>query len=114
MTILEAIAGEIEPYSLSDNAVEKSLLDSCAHFGVTHASGDDYTADCLTVVALAAMYCLSKLIVLSAENIGGISQSYSTSELEARIRGIASRTGLSPGLAIDADGSSNVINCIDI
>ena len=40
MTISEAIASEIQPYSTSDEAIEKMFIDAADQFGVS-ASVDD-------------------------------------------------------------------------
>ena len=42
----EAIAAEIEPYSLSENGLEKLWVDCAAHFGVSGVEvDDDYESD---------------------------------------------------------------------
>lgn len=109
MTNLEAIAAQIEPYSLSDEACEKAFIDACAHFDATAYVDDDYSASAAQVVALASMCCLNSLRILSSENIGGLSQSYDTSRLETMIKGIAKRAGLSASLVLDDESGEDPI-----
>lgn len=112
MTNLEALIGEIEPYSLSDDSVEKSFIDACARFTPsTPGVSGNYTADNKKTIAYAAMMCLNRLRVLASENIGGISQSFSVSKLEKRIAAIAESAGLSPDLVL-ADGDENKVTAI--
>ena len=113
MTNLQAITAEIEPYSISDDSNEKSLLDSALHFGVSISAEDEYTSDNRRVVALAAMMSLNRLRVLSSENIGGISQVYDTVKLEKRIKAIAQLADLSASLVL-ADSADNDITFISM
>ena len=108
MTILEAIIGEIEPYSLSDESVEKSFLDAAGRMGVFGDVEEDYDYSMKQVVALASMLCLNRLRVLSNENIGGISSTYNVEKLEKRIAAIANEAGLSPALVLADDSGSSV------
>lgn len=111
MTNIEAIAAEIEPYSLSDDAYTKALIDACAHFSTALDADEEYAAGSMKTIALAAMSCLNRLRVLAAENNGGISQNYNTAELEEAIKGIAKRAGLSAALVLDdEDGSTPTIS----
>jgi len=114
MTNREAIAADIEPYSLSDDAYEKAFVDACAHFGVSGAIDNDYTIELRRPCALASMYCLNRLRVLSSENIGGISQSYDTGEIDELIVGIAKRAGLSPALVMDDDLGDPVVGYANV
>lgn len=115
MTIMQAIAGEIEPYSLSDDALEKALIDSNGRFGDGGMIDieDDYDFGLKKVVGYAAMLCLNRLRVLASENIGGISQSFSVAKLEKRIEAIASDCGLSADLLL-ADGDSPTITYMSL
>lgn len=107
MTILEAIIGEIEPYSLSENGVEKAYIDAAGRFGVFGDVEEEYDSSMKQVVALASMLCLNRLRVLSSENVGGISQTYNVEKLEKRIAAIATEAGISPSLVLaDNSGSS--------
>ena len=108
MTNREAIAAEIEPYSLSDDSIEKSFLDATARFGIIDYIDDEYNYTDPRAVALASMFCLDRVRCLSSENIGGISQSFSAAEIEKRIRAIASRAGISPNLVLSNDSGSTV------
>lgn len=112
MTNIEAVAATIEPYSVSDESLEKALIDAGARFG--YAPKDEpYTLDNKKVVALASMLCLSRLWVLTSENIGGISQAYSVAKLEKAIKAIANDADISPDLVL-ADNEENSITCISI
>lgn len=111
MTNLEAVAATIEPYSVSDDSMEKALIDAGARFGSVDKDST-YTLTEKKCVALASMLCLSRLRVLVSENIGGISQSYSVSKIEAAIKAIANDADISSDLVL-AD-EDNTITCISI
>ena len=104
MTNIEAVAATIEPYSVSDEAIQKALIDASAKFECP--SDAEYSLSAKKGVALASMLCLSRLRVLAAENIGGISQ------LDKAIKAIAKDAGISADL-VDAD-DEDVVTCISI
>lgn len=105
MTIREAISGEIEPYGLSDESIEKSFIDAYGRFGNEGAISieDDYSYGMKKVVAFAAMLCLNRLRELTSENVSGISQSYDVKKLEKRIQAVANEAGISSDIVL-ADG----------
>lgn len=100
MTNREAIASEIEPYSLSDEAIETAFIKAKAHFGISADIEDDYAADMIQTVSYAGMISLAKLRTLTNENVGGVSQSYDTSKLKELIIALANSAGLSPSLVL--------------
>ena len=102
MTIREAISGEIEPYGLSDDSIEKAFIDAAGRFGDGMALQitSTYTYAMKKVVAFAAMLCLNRLRELTAENIGGISQNYDVKKLMNRIKAIAAEAGISPDILL--------------
>lgn len=108
MTIREAILAEIEPYEVSDDSVEKGLIDACRHTGQGADIDSDYTFEEHDVVLIAAMYCLGRLCVLTSENVGGVSQSYNVTEVEKRIKSLASQAGVSPNLVLSDDSDARV------
>ena len=101
MTNREAIASEIEPYSLSDEAYETAFIKSIAHFDVTAGIDDEYNADMIQTIAYAGMICLAKLLTLESENVGGVSQSYNSSKLITAIKALAASAGLSASLVLE-------------
>ncbi len=105
MTILEAIASEIQPFSTSDEALEKMFIDAAAKFGAKASVDDDYSVELKMPVAYAAMRMLYKMRVLSNENIGGVSQSYKEKQtlIDGMIKSIAKDAGLNADLVIDND-----------
>ena len=105
MTISEAIASEIQPYSTSDEAIEKMFIDAADQFGVSASVDDEYSVGMKKSVAYSAMRILYKMKTLSNENIGGISQSYKdkNSVIDDMIKSIAKDAGLDAGLVIDSD-----------
>lgn len=106
MTNSEAIASEIQPFSISDEAIEKMFLDAADRFGVAAGIEDDYdVGKCKSVVAYAAMRILYKMKVLSSEKVGGISQSYKekNSIIDDMIRSIAKDSGLDADMVINSD-----------
>lgn len=115
MTIREAISGEIEPYGLSDESLEKAFIDANGRFGDTEDADIELTYDYSwkKVVGYAAMLCLNRLRELTSENMGGISQSYDVRKLEKRIAAIANDAGLSPDLVL-SDGSDATITCYPV
>ncbi len=115
MRLLTAISAKIEPYSVSDEALELGLLESCDHLGVTATTETEYSAgEHSKVVALAAMKALSGLRTLSTENVGGISQSYNTAQIDKLIRSIARQAGLNPSLVgVDSVGES-VVRAVNV
>lgn len=102
MTIRDAISGEIEPYGLSDESMEKAFIDANGRFGdgtpLSVESTYDYAKK--KVVAFAAMLCLNRVRELTAENIGGISQNFDVKKLENRIKAIATEAGISPDIVL--------------
>ena len=105
MTIQEAIASEIQPFSTSDEALEKMFIDAAARFNVEASVDDDYSVSLKKPVAYAAMRMLYKMRVLSSENIGGISQSYKEKQtlIDSMVKSIAKDAGLEADLVIDND-----------
>lgn len=112
MTYLEAIAATIEPYSVSDESLEKALIDASDRFG-TFAPDETYSLDGKKAVALASMLCLAHLRVLQTENIGGISNTYAVAKIEKSIRAIASDAGISADLVLAEDGE-DVVTCVSL
>lgn len=108
MTNREAIIGEIEPYSLSDDSVDKAFIDAAGRLKSFGDVDSEYDYSMKQVVALASMLCLNRLRVLSSENIGGISQNFNVSKLEKRIAAIANEAGLSADLILADDSDTSV------
>ena len=105
MTISEAIASEIQPFSTSDEALEKMFIDAADKFSVSASIDDDYSVAMKQPVAYSAMRILYKMRVLSSEKIGGISQGYKdkNSLIDDMIKSIAKDAGLDADLVIDSD-----------
>lgn len=101
MTNREAIAAEIEPYSLSEQGLEKLFIDCAFHFGESAEVDDDYSAAMLRPVALAAMKCLARMRVLQREQVDVISNTYDTAKIDKAIASIAASAGLDPSLVGD-------------
>lgn len=90
ITKLDALIGELDPYTPSPAALKKSLIDA----GVT-GFDEDYTEADKKAVAKAAITVLRRLIVLSSDSMGKSSQGYNVDELEKRIRALAKENDLS-------------------
>ncbi len=114
MTNREAIATEIEPYSLSDEAYEAAFVKAQAHFGVTDGVDDEYSAEMIQPVAYAGMVCLAKLLTLTNENIGGVSQSYNTAKVEKALKSLAQSAGLSASLVLDDDSDNYGLKAVNV
>ena len=112
MTIREAIAATIDPYSLSDEAVDKAAIDAFYRFGGETALDTEasYLPSMKKQCGFAAMLLLRQLLPLSSENIGGVSQSYRDDILDT-LKGIAKDIGVSPDLVLDSDGDNVVTYC---
>lgn len=112
MTNREAVAAAIEPYSVSDDSLDKALIDASERFG-EYSPEDTYSLQGKKCVALASMLCLSRLRVLASENIGGISQTFAIAKIEKAIRAIANDAGISADLVL-ADEGDNIVTCVSI
>lgn len=111
MDIKTAIASKIEPYSVSDEALETAYKDASYRFGTDGGVEDEYVpALHLKTATLSAMMVLSNLKTLTSENIGGLSNSYDTGKIDALIRNLAKMAGLSPALVGLSDLAS--IPCV--
>lgn len=108
MTNREAIAAEIQPYSLDENGLEKLFVDAAAHFGVQADVDDDYSTALQQPVALAAMRCLARMKVLQREQLDVISNTYDTAKLNQAIAAIAASAGLSASLVDAEDDNYNL------
>ncbi len=108
MTNREAIAAEIQPYSLDENGLEKLFVDAAAHFGVKADVDDDYSTALQQPVALAAMRCLARMKVLQREQLDVISNTYDTAKLNQAIAAIAASAGLSASLVDAEDDNYNL------
>ena len=114
MTNREAIAAEIEPYSLSENGLEKLWVDCAAHFGVSGVEvDDDYESDLIRPVALAAMRCLARMRVLAREKVDVLENSFNVNGINKAIAGIAASAGLSADLVDGEDDNYGLtaVNC---
>lgn len=103
MTISESIASEIQPFSTSDETLEKMFIDAADKFSITASVADEYSVAVKKPVAYAAMRILYKMNSLLSENIGGISQSYKNDKnlIDKMIKSIAKDAGLDAYLVID-------------
>lgn len=114
MTNREAIGTEIEPYSLSDEAYEAAFIKAKSHFGINVGVDDEYTQGMIQAVAYAGMICLAKLLTLTNENIGGVSQSYNTTAVKSAIKALAQSTGLSASLVLDDDSDDYDVTALKV
>lgn len=101
---LNALLGEIEPYTPSGSTLRKALMD----VGVNDADAP-YTVGDKRTIAKAAVAVLKKLIVLSSDSLGKSSQGYNVGELEKRIKALCKENDLevddSLGVPTVEDGS---------
>lgn len=105
MTISEAIASEIQPFSTSDETLEKMFIDAANRYSVNASVNDEYSIEAKIPVAYSAMRILYKMNSLASENIGGVSQSYKNDKnlIDKMIKSIAKDAGLDADLVIDND-----------
>ncbi len=88
-TKLDALIGELEPYSPGPASLRKSLIDA----GITDFD-EAYTEGDKKAVAKAAITVLRRMIVLSSDSMGKSSQGYKTENLEKRIKAIAAENDI--------------------
>lgn len=96
MTNLEALIGEVEPYTVSQYAYRKRLLDAGLEEQGT------YSSDSKRDIARCAVSILVSLLPLTGDKTGKTSQQYSREGLEDRIRQLCDENGLDlpEGLAV--------------
>lgn len=80
MTNIQALQAALEPYVLSDLALEKALTDASLVSTDTYSSAIN--------IAKAAIKALKQLLVLSSESEGGFAASYSLEGIKARIKSL--------------------------
>lgn len=104
LSMLNALLGEIEPYTPSGATLRKALLDA----GVEDADAE-YAKEHKRTIAKAAVAVLKKLIVLSSDGLGKSSQGYNVDKLEKRIKALCEENDLevddSIGVPTVEDGS---------
>lgn len=108
MTVREAVAAEIEPYVLSDNAVDKAIKSSFYRFGGNDSIDPEgnYSPVDDKQIGFAAMLLLGQLLSLTNEKVDVISNSYDNEELEKAIKAIANRIGVSADLVLGGQGDT--------
>ena len=96
MTNLEALIGEVEPYTVSQYAYSKRLLDA----GLSESGA--YSAGNKRDIARCAVSILVSLLPLTGGRTGKTSQQYSREGLEDRIQQLCEENGLDlpEGLAV--------------
>jgi hypothetical protein len=110
MTLKAAILSLIEPYELSDDAVERALSDAVERLGekTEYQVEDDYNKASRKSAALAAMMLLMQLWSLQSESVAGTSSSFSADSIKRRIKFIAQNNGLNSSLVLDDDDEASV------
>ena len=116
MTISEAIASEIQPFSTSDEALEKMFIDAADKFGASESVDDAYSVAVKKPVAYAAMRILYKMRTLSSENVGGVSQSYKNDDelIDDMIKSIAKDAGVSADLVLNTDSDGYWLQSVKV
>lgn len=116
MTISEAITSEIQPFSTSDETIEKMFIDAADNFGVSESVDDAYSVAVKKPVAYAAMRILYKMRVLSSENVGGMSQGYKNqnSLIDDMIKSIAKDAGLDADLVLNEDSDGYWLRSVSV
>lgn len=116
MTISEAIASEIQPFSTSDEAIEKMFIDAADKYSTSASVDNTYSVSVKQPVAYAAMRILYKMRVLSSENVGGMSQGYKNqnSLIDDMIKSIAKDAGLDADLVLNSDSDDYWLRSVSI
>ena len=90
LTKIDALIGEVDPYTPSGAALRKALAD----VGVTDPDSEYSAASDKRTIARAAVAVLRRLIVLSSDSLGKSSQGYNVGELEKRIKALCKENDL--------------------
>lgn len=108
MTISEAIASEIQPYSVAEEAIEKMFIDAVYKYDLEASVDEDYSVAYKKPVAYAAMRLLYKMRPLSSENIGGVSQGYKNEQslIDDMIKSVAKDAGIDPALVLNEESDN--------
>lgn len=102
MNNLKALKGEITPYSVGKDLLEKTLVDVGLEPAGTYERTDEKT------IALAGVKILSKQLVLTSESDSESGQNYELKQLEKRIKGTCGKWGFDAGEYLeDADSAVN-------
>ena len=106
MNNLKALKGEITPYSVSRDLLEKTLIE------VDLKPAESYVKSDEKAIALAGVKILSKQLVLVSESDGDSEQEYEITKLEKRIKQVCGRFGfdVSEYLTDSADDDNFRIN----
>ena len=88
MTNLEALLGEVEPYTVSQYTSAKKLMDAGLEVSGT------YTSEAKQTIAQCAVSVLVAMLPLSSDRTGKSSQSYSREGLEDRIKALCDENDL--------------------
>ncbi len=115
MTILTAVSAKIEPYSVSDEALEVNFTEAADFLGVSASVEDTYVVgEHLKAVTLAAMKILSGLRTLASENLGGLSNTYDRSQINAMIKALAKSAGLPLSLVGVDEGGEMYVKAVHV
>lgn len=87
MTNYEAIIGNLYPYDVDENLIQKVCIDNDLY------PTDEYSKDMVESVAMVSIDILANLISLSSESDSGYSLSYNVDKLKDRICAIARKHG---------------------
>jgi hypothetical protein len=99
MTNLEALFGEIEPFTVSPITAEKIFID----YGID--KDDEYDKRFSRKIAKCALEVLKRLTVLTSESSGKMSQGYDRKALENRIKDLCDELG---------EDASNILNTPEV
>lgn len=88
MTNLEALIGEVEPYTASQYTTNKKLQDASLEPGGTYSAANKQT------IAKCAVSILVAMLPLASDRTGKSSQTYSREGLEDRIKDLCNENGL--------------------
>lgn len=88
MTNYEAIIGNLYPYDVDENLIQKACIDNNV------SPEDSYAVEDRELIARVSIDILYNLISLSSESDSGFSLSYNVDKLKERICYLAKRNGL--------------------
>lgn len=98
MNNLKALKGEITPYSVGKDLLEKTLID----VGLDPLGS--YVRENESVIALAGVKILSKQLVLVSESDSESEQNYELEKLEKRIKGVCEKWGFDANEFVEDSG----------
>jgi hypothetical protein len=92
MTKQEALIAEVQVSGIPDNSIAKALIDYAIDGSATYTAADS------DLITKAAIEILEGMLALASVTEGGYSVTYSIPGIEARLKYLKDKTGITTGL----------------